>query len=259
MAFRDDLGAAHARADALERKVAELEKENELLREGDAEDTSAAEPGRPGNKRTVAVALAVCVAMVGAAAFVGGSTLVITVLVSGAVLVSVGSISSLAVACGPQEILVLSGRRYRASDGTHRGYRVISAGRVVVPAPLIEQVARMSTRPIAVSIRVENAYAKDARFSVLVGDAVVRVCATAPLVHHAIERFLGRDSEEMARVARETLEGTLRQVIAQLTQETITGDLESLARFVIEEAQSDLDKLGIALDGFEMAQATPAE
>jgi flotillin len=67
-------------------------------------------------------------------------------------------------------------------------------------------------------------------------------------VNNAIERFLGRGREEIAQVAKETLEGHLRGVLATMTPEEVNEDRLKFADVLQDEAEQDLRKLGLHLD-----------
>jgi len=62
------------------------------------------------------------------------------------------------------------------------------------------------------------------------------------------ERLLGKNREQIVKIARETLEANLRGVLAKLTPEQVNEDKESFAQELIEEADRDLSILGLLLD-----------
>lgn len=127
-----------------------------------------------------------------------------------------------------------------------RGYRVVRAGRVF-RVPLIERSDAMDLTPIEVDSWIRGAYTKggvpvDVRFR-----ARVEIARDEHLVGNAVERFLGRDHEEIGRVARETLEGALRGIAAQLTVDELREDSQKVAAYLGAEAEDDLAKLGLAM------------
>ena len=65
---------------------------------------------------------------------------------------------------------------------------------------------------------------------------------------NAIERFLGQPSQELQRVARETLEGGLRAVIGKMTPEEIVEDRDKFVATVMHEVADDFRKLGLTID-----------
>ncbi|MDX2244510.1 MAG: SPFH domain-containing protein [Leptolyngbyaceae cyanobacterium bins.302] len=149
--------------------------------------------------------------------------------------------------CNPNEILVLSGRKHRMQDGQTVGYRVIFGGRTIV-IPILETVKRMDLTTMPVPVEVKNAYSKGGIPLHIQAIANVKISSDPTIVGNAIERFLGRDRSEIARVARETLEGNLRGVVAMLTPEQINEGRLEFAERIAQDVSRDLSKLGMHLD-----------
>lgn len=149
--------------------------------------------------------------------------------------------------CNPNEILILSGRKHRTEEGEEVGYRVIFGGRTIV-IPIIETVNRMDLTTMPVPVEVKNAYSKGGIPLHIQAIANVKVSSAPTVVGNAIERFLGRDRSEITRVARETLEGNLRGVVAMLTPEQINEDRLEFAERIAQDVSRDLSKLGLQLD-----------
>ncbi|MBF2028858.1 MAG: flotillin family protein [Oscillatoriales cyanobacterium C42_A2020_001] len=149
--------------------------------------------------------------------------------------------------CNPNEILVLSGRKHRTQEGQEVGYRVIFGGRTIV-IPILETVKRMDLTTMPVPVEVKNAYSKGGIPLHIQAIANVKISSDPKIVGNAIERFLGRDRSEISRVARETLEGNLRGVVAMLTPEQINEDRLEFAERIAQDVSRDLSKLGLHLD-----------
>ncbi|MEO1211102.1 MAG: SPFH domain-containing protein [Cyanobacteria bacterium J06638_20] len=149
--------------------------------------------------------------------------------------------------CNPNEILVLSGRKHRTESGQEVGYRVIFGGRVIT-IPILENVRRMDLSTMPVPVEVTNAYSKGGTPLDIQAIANVKVSSDPRTVGNAIERFLERDRSEIARVARETLEGNLRGVVATLTPEQVNEDRLQFAERIAHDVSRDLNKLGLHLD-----------
>lgn len=155
----------------------------------------------------------------------------------------------------PNELLVFSGRKHKAEDGNSVGWRYIAGGRSI-RWPIVERVDRMDLTTMPIDIKIRGAYAKG---NIPVNaDAIanVKVSLTEPYLHHAIERFLGRAQEEIRKVAKETLEGTLRDVIAQLTPEQINHDRQELSEQLRNAVREDIAKLGLQVDTFKIQHVT---
>lgn len=149
--------------------------------------------------------------------------------------------------CQPNEVLVFSGRRRLTGDGRVAGYRIIRGGRGI-RVPLIETVDRMDLTNMIIEVTVSNAYSKGGIPLSVQGVANIKVPGTEPLLNNCLERFLGKPRPEIMKIARETLEGNLRGVLATLTPEQVNEDKESFAAQLATEAEQDLNRLGLELD-----------
>jgi flotillin len=149
--------------------------------------------------------------------------------------------------CRPNEILIFSGRKHTTEDGREVGYRVVFGGRGV-RIPVVETVDRMDVSLISVPIQVGGAYSEGGIPLNVHAIANIKVSTDRRFVGNAIERFLGKDQTEIARVVQQTLEGHLRGVLATLTPEELNEDRLKFAHTLETSAKPDLEKLGLELD-----------
>jgi flotillin len=174
-----------------------------------------------------------------------------TALFAGGVLVAffifLWVISRILIICGPNEIVVISGRQHRLVDGSAVGYKVLHGGRGL-RIPVIEEINRMDTRLIPVMVEVRNAYSKGGIPLLVHAVANVKISADPTKVRNAIERLLSLSTRQIASVAQQTLEGALREVVAELTPEEVNQDRLKFAETLIRNAKDDFDKLGLELD-----------
>lgn len=149
--------------------------------------------------------------------------------------------------CQPNEVLIFSGRQRRTEDGKLYGYRIIRGGRAI-RTPLFEVVDRMDLTNMIIEVQVKNAYSKGGIPLNIQGVANIKIPGEEPLLNNTVERFLGKSREHIMKTARETLEGNLRGVLARMTPEQVNTDKETFAQHLTEEAEHDLNKLGLVLD-----------
>ncbi len=149
--------------------------------------------------------------------------------------------------CRPDEVLIFSGRKRSMADGSEVGYRLVFGGRTL-RVPLLERVDSMNLSTIPLDLHVTNAYSKGGIPLNLHAISNVKVSSDPHVIMNAVERFLGRDPAEISRVAKESLEGHLRGVLARLTPEEVNEDRLKFANTLLDEAEDDLRKLGIQLD-----------
>jgi len=161
--------------------------------------------------------------------------------------VGIAIIRSFLYICRPNEILIFAGRRHTLPDGSSVGYKVVRRG-WAVRTPLLETVSRMDMRLFMVEVGVTNAYSRSGIPLDVQAIANVKVASDPQHVRNAVERFLSMSNVQIAVVARQTLEGVLREVLAQLTPEEVNEDRLKFAETLKQNAQDDFDKLGLELD-----------
>jgi flotillin len=110
----------------------------------------------------------------------------------------------------------------------------------------------MDLTNMIIDLRVSNAYSKGGIPLKVEGVANIKIAGEEPTIHNAIERLLGKDRKEIEQMAKETLEGNLRGVLASLTPEQVNEDKIAFAKSLLEEAEDDLEKLGLVLDTLQI-------
>ncbi len=152
------------------------------------------------------------------------------------------------VICQPNEVLIISGRKRRLPDGTKVGYRIIKGGRGF-KFPIIESVKRLPLTTMPIEIILTKALSKGIIPINVEGRANVKIAGSEKDgLSNAIERFLGKNLPEIAMVAKENIEGSLRGVLSTVTPEDANANRLELAEKVAEQARKDLYKLGLVVD-----------
>jgi len=183
------------------------------------------------------------------------SAIVLGGVALGVVAALVHTVRALIVICMPNEMVVISGRQRTTADGRQVGYRVLHGGRTL-RIPIVEKVSRIDLTTIPIEVVVKNAYSKGGIPLVVQGIANVKVSAREPFSYNAVERLLDKPFQEVMQIAKDTLEGNLRGVLATLTPEEVNEDRLKFAQRLIEEADEDLKKLGLELDTLKIQNVT---
>jgi uncharacterized membrane protein YqiK len=257
--YRDELQAAQARIDALEQELASARNRGLVT-------TSLNEDGARENKSVAAFPFGwVSVVLFGVFLFALHSDNMVfgvaAALITGAMLPVFGGIavmSRLFVTASPSELLVISGRASYDADGTFRAYTVVRRGRAIV-YPLIHRVDRLDTSVVPIDTTIHGAYTRDRSSIAVRVTAAVRLFSDGPEVHSAVERFLGRSREDLQRVARESIEGAAREVIATRTEDSLRYEPTLVGEMARDAAEDALRALGIELDALriELLARTP--
>lgn len=249
MAFRDDHEATRARSEALER-------ENRELREKLAAAQGRREQGGQPFRRATGPLVGAGVAIFALAAWLGATQRVpLVVLPAAAALgmfaITIGVVARLVHVVGPNEALVILGRRHRQPDGRVLGYRAILGGRALT-IPFIEVARWLGLGPYELSLELDGALARDGKQLALRAIAAVSVTRVRDDLYLAVERFLDRDPAEISATARQILEVTIRAAVASHTLDDLSLDRERTNQLLREGAREELGKLGLTLDTFQV-------
>lgn len=152
--------------------------------------------------------------------------------------------------CQPNEVLIFAGGQQRLGQ-KKVGYRLVKGGSSI-RKPLLERALRMDLTNMIIELKVTNAYSKGGIPLQVDGVANIKVAGEEPAIHNAIERLLGKSRKEIEKIAKETLEGNLRGVLASLTPEQVNEDKIAFAKSLLDEAEEDLEKLGLVLDTLQI-------
>jgi len=157
--------------------------------------------------------------------------------------------------CRPNQVLIFSGRKRTLADGSVVGSRPIFGGRAW-RMPIIERVDSMDMTTMPIEVSVSQAYSKGGIPLEVRAIANVKISSDPRHILNAIERFLGRDRSELRKVARETLEGTLRGVLATMTPQEVNEDRLKFAHSLADDVEDDFEKLGLMLDTLKIQHVT---
>jgi len=176
----------------------------------------------------------------------GAVALAFTLLV--VVTVAIMTIKSLIVIVPPNMAAVLTGRNRKLASGDTVGYRSVIGGRTL-RVPIIETVQYTSLETFPIEISVTNAFSKGNIPLNIEAIANVKIASEPETVfNNAVERILGKTEQEIMSMAKDTLMGNLRGVLATLTPEAVNEDRLGFAAALAEDAGEDLAALGFHLD-----------
>jgi len=156
------------------------------------------------------------------------------------------NLPKLIVICAPNEVLIISGTRRRHGSRSY-GYRLVKGGKAY-RWPLLERVDRMDLTNMVIDVTAQNAYSKGGVPLTVQGVANVKVAGHEPLLNNAVERFLGKGKAELMEIAKATLEGSLRGILATLTPEQVNEDKILFAERLVQEVEQDMTNLGLVVD-----------
>ncbi|MBT8335256.1 MAG: flotillin family protein [Gemmatimonadetes bacterium] len=176
-----------------------------------------------------------------------GAAVVAAVILVAAV-VAVLTVKALIVIVPPNRAAVITGRTRELTGGQQIGYRSVIGGRTL-RLPIIETVQHVSLETFPIEISVKNAFSKGNIPLNVEAIANVKIASEPESTfNNAVERLLGKTENEIQAMAKDTLMGNLRGVLATLTPEEVNEDRLGFAKALAEDAGEDLAALGFHLD-----------
>jgi flotillin len=160
---------------------------------------------------------------------------------------------------GPNQVLVVSGRRGTYQDRatgetTVKSFRIYHGGGTFV-LPLRERVDVMSVELMTLEIKTPEFFTKFGVPIVVDGIAQIKVRSDDPLaVATAAEMFLSKSKQEMNEIAHQMMQGHLRAVISTMPFEEIHANPESFAQTVQRLTAADLANMGIEVVSFTIRE-----
>ncbi|MEZ3161978.1 SPFH domain-containing protein [Microbacterium sp. BWT-B31] len=147
----------------------------------------------------------------------------------------------------PNEALVIVGRGAGkpAAGESASGQRVVIGGRTFV-WPILQQGFSISLEQRQIGITVEGVDKN--RIKIAIKASInFKVSGTEEGVRRAAQRFLSQQTA-LTDIIRESLEGSLRSIVGDMTIEQIISDRKSLSDRVVAETKTDLVEQGLQVD-----------
>jgi flotillin len=145
----------------------------------------------------------------------------------------------------PNEALIIVGRGAGRSADSGSGQRVVIGGRTFV-WPILQQGFAISLEQRQIGITVEGV--DKHRIKIAIKASInFKVNGTEDGVRRAAQRFLSQQ-DLLTEIIKESLEGSLRSIVGDMTIEQIISDRKSLSDRVVAETKTDLSEQGLQVD-----------
>ena len=177
----------------------------------------------------------------------------VVVLVVVSLIIVFGIFASRYTKVGPNEVLVISGRKRRVvdPDGKVRdvGFRIVKGGGVFV-WPVFEKVDTLSLELLTIDVQTPEVYTSKGVPVKVDGVAQTKIKGDDVSIATAAEQFLSKSTDEVKNVAMQTLEGHLRAILGTMTVEEIYQNRDAFASKVQEVAAGDMANMGLGIVSF---------
>lgn len=145
----------------------------------------------------------------------------------------------------PNEALIIVGRGAGRGAAGDAGQRVVIGGRVFV-WPILQQGFPISLEQRQIGITVEGVDKN--RIKIAIKASInFKVRGDEEGVRRAAQRFLSQQGT-LTEIIKESLEGSLRSIVGDMTVEQIISDRKGLSDRVVESTKADLAEQGLQVD-----------
>jgi flotillin len=150
---------------------------------------------------------------------------------------------------GPNQVLIVSGRKHRLEDGSFVGFRIVKGGGTFV-WPVLEKVDVLSLELLTIDVQTPEVYTSKGVPVKVDGVAQIKVKGDDISIRTSAEQFLGKATDEVRNIATQTLEGHLRAILGTMTVEEIYQNRDAFASKVQEVAAGDMANMGLGIVSF---------
>ena len=129
----------------------------------------------------------------------------------------------------------------------------IVIGKAAIKIPFLERIDKVSLKLIPIDVKTSSSVPTADYININV-DAVVNVKVSdkPDMLQLAAQNFLNVNPDYIGKVAREVLEGNMREIVGQMKLEEMVSDRQKFAEMVKENAAPDLAAMGLDVVSFNV-------
>ena len=126
-------------------------------------------------------------------------------------------------------------------------------GKAGIKIPFLEKKDELNLQLIPIDVKTSNAVPTADYININVDAAVnIKISDEPSRLNLAAQNFLNKPVEYIANVAREVLEGNMREIVGRMNLEEMVSDRQKFAELVKENAEPDLAKMGLDIVSFNV-------
>lgn len=169
-------------------------------------------------------------------------TIIPTILIVAGVILLIIILATGYIKAPPDTAYIISGLRKK-----------IIIGKASIRIPFFERVDKLKLQLIAVDVKTSSAVPTADYININVDANVnIKVSSDPVLINIGAENFLNKEPAYISKVAREVLEGNMREIVGQMPLEAMVNDRKAFAEKVQENAAPDLRRMGLEIVSFNV-------
>ena len=148
------------------------------------------------------------------------------------------------VKASPDTAVIISGLRKKPK---------VLIGKAGIKIPFLERKDELNLQLIPIDVKTSNAVPTADYININVDATVnVKISDESEKLRLAAQNFLNKKPEYIAHVAREVLEGNVREIVGKMALEEMVSDRQKFATLVKENAEPDLAAMGLDIVSFNV-------
>ncbi len=148
------------------------------------------------------------------------------------------------VKASPDTAYIISGLRKQPK---------VLIGKAGIKIPFLEKKDELNLQLIPIDVKTANAVPTADYININVDATVnVKISDNEQRLSLAAQNFLNKNPEYIGRVAREVLEGNVREIVGKMALEEMVSDRQKFAELVKENAEPDLAAMGLDVVSFNV-------
>ena len=148
------------------------------------------------------------------------------------------------VKASPDTAVIISGLRKTPK---------VLIGKAGIKIPFLERKDELNLQLIPIDVKTSNAVPTADYININVDATVnVKISDNEERLKLAAQNFLNKNAEYIGRVAREVLEGNVREIVGKMALEEMVSDRQKFALLVKENAEPDLAAMGLDIISFNV-------
>ena len=148
------------------------------------------------------------------------------------------------VKAAPDEAIIISGFKKEPK---------VLIGKAGIKIPILERKDMLSLKLIPIDVKTSSAVPTADYINITVDATVnVKISNNPDRLALAAENFLNKQTKDVGDVAREVLEGNVREIVGRMKLEEMVSDRQKFANLVKENAEPDLAAMGLDIISFNV-------
>lgn len=144
----------------------------------------------------------------------------------------------------PDKAYIISGIRRKAK---------VVIGKATVKLPFLERCDVLELALMSVDVKTAQAVPTADYINIMVDANVnVKISPNPDIIARAQQNFLNKNVEYITKVAREVLEGNMREIVGQMRLEEMVSNRQAFADKVKQNADPDLQAMGLEIVSFNV-------